>query len=969
MRFHLLDQQSLPVLQAEARFYRHDCGLELFCLDKPDRENLFAILFHTPAKDHSGVAHIVEHTVLSGSRKYPLKDPFIELAKSSLATFLNALTFADCTLYPICSCHAEDYFNLASVYWDAVFNPLLHYQSFQQEAWHYELERRRDGSAKLGLNGIVLNEMSAAYTELENVLERHVFAQLLPDTPLAFDSGGHPEHIPGLSYDEFLKFHKTHYQISQAKIIVSGNIATESKLAFIEERLRELAPERTRPQANVRAVKAPRFYVQRSWRRPRHKTAFYVPQSEGDEAQAAFALAWRIDDKRDPELDLAMQLLDLILLGNAAAPLQKSLLESDLCSALTCCGYDNNYCQTIFQIGLKGCRKNDFAKIEELVSNCLLEQSQGIAPSRVKNALLQLKLNHREIDAEHNLDVLEDILAAWNYDCHPLLFVKQKTAHQSLEERLNTEAGYLENIIKRYLLDNPHRLSLELLPDPMLLQKKMRRIRRRLHQLEQTLSAAELAQISREQLALRARQEQPDSAAALRSLPRLRRLELQKLPLHLPVSAGELANSLPLLRGEVFSNGLTYMQLAFDLGSLPQHLHSTLPFFNNFFPQVGTKELSYVQVAENQAACSAVLSSSLHVCQSIKPGEPTRKILRLSMHCLQELLPQALELFDTQLKRKSFREAKRLRELLKQNHALALSELQAEPALFANLRSAVGLTPAAKEMEQWNGLAFLQNCQHWIQLPETQLKKKTALLDELCAWLAEQSPLLAATVGDNDGFRQLSAFLEAFPGRASQAPANIAQPDSFGRQEYYALHADTNSFVRSHSAPGYQQPQSAALELYAQLLSCGYLWQELRLKNGAYGVSCRYSPLQGILSLQSSEDPNPQHSRSIFDRLKLDTAVNSWSKQDIDDAIIACSRDSARPWCPAETAKTALLHRLCGIDEAARQERRDALLQQSPQSMKAAIQEFWQNYAVQYNDCLIGEAGKAKKMRLQALQI
>lgn len=967
MSFHLLEQQALPALQAEARLYRHDCGLELFCFDNQDRENLFAILLHTPPGDNSGAAHIVEHVVLGGSHKYPLKDPFIELAKSSLATFLNALTFADCTVYPICSCHEKDYFNLAAVYWDAVFHPLLHYHSFRQEAWHYEVRQNNDGRVKLGLNGIVLNEMSAAYTELENVLERGIFSQLLPDTPLAFDSGGHPEHIPNLSYDKFLQFYHRHYQIAQAKIIFTGNIATESKLAFVQERLHELNLEHACVQPH--ADKNPRLYVQTNWRKPRRKTVFYVPESDEEtESNAAFALAWRVDATRNPELDLAMQLLELILLGNAAAPLRKTLLESNLCSALTCCGYDNNYCQTIFQIAVKGCRQGDFERLETLIIDCLHELSQGIAKQRTQNALLQLKLIHREIDAEHNLEILEDILTAWNYNCHPLLFIRQKIDHRNLETRLATQGQYLENIIKKYLLDNPHRLRLELLPDPELLKKKKRRMRERLYRHEQTLDAAGFAQISREQQELQARQEAPDSESSCQSLPRLQRHELRKLSDSLPISESKLANQLPLLRGEVFSNGLAYVQMAFDLENLPEHLQEALPFFNNFFPQVGSKELSYVQMTEKQAASSAVIRSNLHVCANIGAGLPARKILHLSLHCLDDLLPLALEVFQTQLKRKSFREAKRLRELLTQNYAHTLSELQADPATFAGLRSIVGLTPAAEQPERWGGLVFLQNCRTWSKLSETELKKKIKLLDELCAWLATQGPLLASVVGTDTVLARACTFLEQFPYKAPQTIKVATNADSCGRQEYYAINADTNSFVRSYSAPGYLQPQSVALEIYAQLLTCGYLWRELRLKNGAYGVSCRYLPLQGILSLQSSEDPNPLQSRSVFERLTRDAGINSWSSRDIDDAVIACSREEARPWRPAQTAKTALLHRLCGINEASRRQRREMLLQQNPQSIKEAVQAFWQNHAVQYNDCLVGQTGMAKKMKLQPLK-
>lgn len=426
--FQLIQDALVPSLQAKAWRFRHRSGLEVFCLENSDRENLFALQFSTPPIDNTGVPHILEHTVLSGSQKFALRDPFIELVKSSLATFINAMTFADCTVYPVCSCHEKDFFNLSEVYWDAVFHPLLNPHSFQQEGWHYELGKNRKGEPRLRINGIVLNEMSGAYAEMETVLERSVYKYLFPDSPLAFDSGGHPEEIPQLTYQCFLDYYHTHYRYDKAKIIFAGNIPLEKKLAFLQRQLQGV------PDAIAPLPEARRHYQSRKWRFPRQESVSYVPEPDDDEKTAALVLAWRIDSQRNPDLDLAMQLLDLILLGNAGAPLPKTLLESGLCRALTSSGYDDNYCQTLFQIGVRGCRPENFPAIEKLIFDCLKEQSQGIAENKILAAKRQLKLDHAEIGSEYNLDILEDVLAAWNYNYDPLLFLNQEKTWRKLEK-------------------------------------------------------------------------------------------------------------------------------------------------------------------------------------------------------------------------------------------------------------------------------------------------------------------------------------------------------------------------------------------------------------------------------------------------------------------------------------------------------------------------------------------------------
>jgi len=964
--FQLLQDVSVPSLQGRACRFRHTSGLEVLCLQVPDRENLFALHFRTLPSDNTGVPHILEHTVLSGSKKFPLKDPFIELVKSSLATFINAMTFADCTVYPVCSCHEKDFFNLAEVYWDSVFHPLLSQQSFQQEGWHYEIAEDDKNRPKLAINGIVLNEMSGAYAELENVLERSVWQNLFPDSHMAFDSGGHPEQIPQLTYQQFLQYYQTHYQPEKAKIIFTGNIPLERKLDFVRQQLKGV------PQAQVAAEPGPTLFQCRKWRVPRQKRVFYVPEPDDQASDSGvLLLAWSIDSRRDPDVDLAMQVLDLILLGNSAAPLAKTLLESGLCNTLTSSGYDDNCSQTIFQIGVRGCQTENFDRLQQLILKCLEEQSRGISKKKIQAAIRQLRLDHAEIGSDFTLDLLEDILAAWNYNCDPTLFLNQENTWKKLEHNLANKENFLEDLLKKYFLDNPHRLRLELLPDPELLLRRERRVSARLRRIQSAMTAQELESVHQAQITLQKAQQKADPASVRRRLPRLNVEHLASLPPPLPVSECLLNNQLPLLVGEVFTNQVSYLQLAFDLTSLPAHLAPVLPFFANFFHQVGTSAATYDTMAEQQADASTTIRSGLNVCHPANGSTTIKNLFCISMQCLESCLPDALGLLQQQLSKKNFRETKRCQEILREHWSHIQSELQGNGAAFATLRSASGLTEAASRLDEWNGLPHVRQAKCWKELNPKDFLKKLELLDELAFWLAGQTPIVASCAGEAGTLQKISAFLEQFPavGQSSDSDAVQNSDISCGRREFFPLLADVSSFARAFAAPHLSNPHSAALEIYAQLLSCGHLWREVRMKNGAYGVHCQYSPLRRMLILQSSDDPNPARTRTVFERLPKVTASLSWNARDISDAIIACSRGDERPWRPAQVVHSAVLNRVAGLNEDLRALRRRNLLSQTLESVREGATHFWAQFAALQNDCLLGPPESARHLDLSTFQI
>ena len=425
--YELIEEREVSDLNSRGFILKHiKSGARLMLLSNDDENKVFAIGFRTPPADSTGVAHIIEHSVLCGSQKYPVKDPFIEMVKCSMATFINAMTYSDRTVYPAASCNAKDFFNLLSVYWDAVFHPLLTREAFSQEGWHYDfLDKRRK---KLTANGVVFNEMSGYYADFDTILERSVFKYLFPETSLKYDSGGDPADITDLTYEQYLDYYRRHYVPGRAKVLMYGNIPTADKLSFLADRLNEQPIPRPRGRQGA-------HFRQPRWKTARCQREFFLPECAEDK-RGALVLNWFIDDKRDPELDLAMQLLDFLLCGNAGAPINKTLMSCGLGTAMIDGGFENSNLETAFQIGLRGVLPENFDKVEELIVDCLASLVRdGIGDEQLQTAISELRVDQQEIQKLHCLDIMEDVLSAWNYGKDPLCLLDNRANWEQLKKK------------------------------------------------------------------------------------------------------------------------------------------------------------------------------------------------------------------------------------------------------------------------------------------------------------------------------------------------------------------------------------------------------------------------------------------------------------------------------------------------------------------------------------------------------
>lgn len=957
--FTLTDTTSFPSRRLVAKRYRHGCGLEVLSLEANDPENLFCLCFSTEAVDDTGAAHIVEHSVLEGSERFPVKDPFVCLLKTSAATFLNACTYPDRTLYPFITCCPRDYFNLLEVYWDAAFHPLLTPQILGQEGWHYEISREK-GRGRLSINGIVHNEMSGYYSSPTTVLGRMLEKSLFPDSFLRYDSGGVPDKIPGLTYGKFLDFHHGHYHPSVAKVVLYGNIPTEEKLSILEKHLEHdlaVLPLPTKAKTHPAASALPRATG------PMVRRGRFTPDASSQKnGTGLVSVAWALDDTRDMDLDLGFQLMEAVLLGNAAAPLSKALMESGIGAAPISSGYDNETRYTSFCVGMRGVKPKAFPAYERLVLDTLRAcVEKGLPRDQVEGALTGFQGKNQNITSDYVYDTLEDVMAAWQYGDDPFLFLKQADELPHLQERLASNPRYVEDLIQKWLLDNPRRVRLELRPDAGLKSRQDKKLAEKLSARLAGWTPAKQARVEKFQGELKQKALQEDPPEALATIPVLRRTDLPEKVTPFLYEDSILPNGAPARRSNDFTNGLSCLKFALDATTLPVALIPCLKSFLSLVHGLGTARHTYDQVAErwNLLGAAFQLNGSLYtpVC-----GDPVpHQVVKVSVRALDRHFPQALEFLREQLLECSFSERKRLKEVLRGAAAKLFSLLLSRGNFaLAYARAGEGLS-ALGSYNSWTG--GLGTYEQLAKLSKASDKELDVFCEELAAvgrWLAT-APLVGAGVSteDDGAWRAIGEFTSLWKGAAAANDANLlfaATPASApaGRREYGVVPAKVHTCVRAFPAPYATHTDAIPLSLGGNILSSGFLWDEIRAKGGAYGCSLKYQPGIGMAFLHAHDDPHCAQTYRTYDRIAGHLRKNPFTQQQVDQSILQCLGAYLTPLRPADAASQCLDSLMKGSTNQLRQERFDQTQKTAAIQVQDAILRLLEDCP--HNDCALGPA-------------
>ncbi|NOY80658.1 MAG: hypothetical protein GXP31_06595 [Kiritimatiellaeota bacterium] len=940
----------LPCIAVEARHLR--TGARFLHLAADDPEDLFAIAVRTPPPDDTGVPHILEHSVLGGSRKYPVKDPFVEMLKMSMATFINAMTYPDRTVYPVASTVKKDFFNLADVYFDAVFHPNISPLTLDQEGHHLEFVRPGDVGSPLTIKGIVYNEMKGAYSDLDSVVDRISTRGLFPDTPYGRDSGGDPEAIPRLTYPRFRGFLERFYHPSNAFFFVYGGIPTEEHFAFLDARLRD-CPDRR--DIRVRIRRQPR------WTAPRETTvAFPIGPGEDPDRRAAVTMNWLVSDVSDVSTNLAMNVVDHLLLGTAAAPLRKALVDSRLGEDLTPSGFAEGTRETSFHVGLKGtslaCRGEIVALIEDVLRQTAC---RGFAPDKIENALHQLEYGHREIQGMFPLRLMGWVYNAWLYGLDPLTFLRTAEQIDALRGRVKQDPGLFSRLIREHLLDNPHRLTAVVKPEVGLLQQREKALARRLARRKRRMSVAELEAIARRAAELDRLQSAPNPPEAVAALPQLRLKDVPPDPRAIPTELIPVGHELPLLRNDIFANGVNYLVLAFDLGGLPREFLADVSVLTALFSRMGAAGRSYAETADRIAAVTGGVSAGVFAAtQAVDPNR-TQGYFTISFKALDKKFPDALELVRDLLFELDLSDVRRLKDVLTQAQARGRAAIVPSGHQFAARRAARFLSGVSGLSELWYGVSALRTGEEMLadfDRREGELRRR---LERVREHLLRSASVAASFTGTPVFAEPVAEWLRGAFDRRSQASCGGGEltsppPPAPPVREGLAIESDVAFCARALRAPHASSADAPLLRVFSQLAAFEYMWEEIRVKGGAYGGMSMYDSVAGALTFLSYRDPSVARTIAVFDRVREYVERSRWTPEDVERAVIGCAKADERPVRPGPATSTALRRFLIGLDDSLRRERRQALLGVSADDVRAAALRVLDDATNPGNTCVVG---------------
>lgn len=905
--FRITRVTPLPEIRAVAYGAEHiKSGARLLHLHTGDPENLFAIGFRTPPPDDSGLPHILEHTVLCGSRRYPVKDPFVELLRTSLATFLNAMTYPDRTIYPCASINEKDFFNLAGVYCDAVFYPRISLSHFRQEGRHLAFTDPPDPSGSLIYKGIVYNEMKGVYSDLDGLVDREIMKNLFPANAYGRDYGGSPEAIRSLTYREFRRYHRTRYHPSNSLVFLYGSIPTVRHLAFLD---REYLSDFTRTVVDTAIAPQP------AWRKPRRvRRPYPVGSGEDPAGKTAVAAAFRAGRNIRPVETLARHLLSHYLLGHAAAPLRKALIDSRLGEELTDSGYSSSQRDTFFTVGLKGTGEERAEAILDLViETCAAEAVRGLDREKLQASFHNFELASREIKSHYPLRLMDRAFESWSSSGDPLVWMRINRQLRELRRRMETRPGYFEDLLRRMVVENPSRVLLVFPPDPGLAERKERADRRRMKKRKDALSPSERERIDREARELELLQASPNPPEALASLPRLSPEDVPAEPFLLPTEVETVAGR-PFLSTDLFSNGITYLALAFDLRGLCRDDYLHLPLLAAALCEMGAAGYDFAEMASREAACSGGVDAVLSAGGTAGDHRIFRPSLTVSCRALDRKLPEMLSMLSDRLTGCDLSDHGRLRDVILQGKVALKSRVIPSGNSFALSRAARGLSLNCALHETLKGL---DQVRHFDRLPAEFASGRRDIQNRLARildFLQSRNRITLSVVGQGKAVAAVrewyGTLLSGLDRGKKTGEDGLEPPAVFGR-EGIAVPSEVAFVARAFPAVSYTHPAAPALHLISRNLSYGYLWERVRVRGGAYGCSAVYQPLRGLFAFSSYRDPN------IVETFRAYDGVGDYIEKEMDltgpgveQAIIGAVQTLDRPIRPGQAVELALARHL-----------------------------------------------------------
>ncbi|HMP75943.1 MAG TPA: insulinase family protein [Kiritimatiellia bacterium] len=915
--FELVRSEELTEYGAKAHLYRHvKTGAELLSVEAPDENKVFGITFRTPPSDHTGVAHILEHSVLCGSKKYPTKEPFVELLKGSLQTFLNAFTYPDKTCYPVASQNLQDFYNLIDVYLDAVFYPLLTRATYEQEGWHYELEAP---DKPLVFKGVVFNEMKGVYSSPDSVLIEQAQHSLFPDTVYGLDSGGDPAHIPDLTYEQLTGFHQRFYHPSNSRIFFYGDDDPARRLELLDAWLSAYEP-----QAPDSAVA-----VQAAFPASRESTHAYSVDAEGG-GKSFVASNWVWPAPTDAAAALHAQVLGHILIGTPASPLRKALLESGLGEDLTGCGLETHARQMFFSTGLRGVDDVNVGKVAPLIRSTLAGLAEnGIDPKTLDAALNTVEFALRENNTgsyPRGLVLMLRALSSWNYDGDPLAPLRFAEPFAALRARIAAGERVFEDLIRQWMLDNPHHTVVTLRPDAELAARRDAAERARLDAARAAMSEADVQAVAAHTAELIAMQGAPDDPAALAKIPRLSVADLPRENKLIPTQKHYLAQTRVLFH-DLFTNGILYLDVGFSLRALTPELLPYVPLLGRALLETGTRAEDYV--ALNQRIGSRTGGIAARTFTSVvRETDSGTCWLFLRGKALEHQTADLLAILHDVLTGARLDLRNRIKQIALEEKAGLEAGLVPSGHQYVGLRLRAGFDEANRAAESMGGVSYLQFLRKLVKDIDGDWDAVAAALERTLEALVNRRTMVVNATIDAEAWSriepQLTAFLADLPQKAVRQPEWPAAGQT--ASEGLAIPAAVNYVGKAFRWRDTGHAFSGSDLVVNRFLRTAYLWEKVRVQGGAYGGFCTLDHRAGLISFVSYRDPNLKATLDVYDAAADYLANLELDREELEKAIIGAIGDLDQYMLPDARGYAALCRYLANDSDAFRQQMRAQVL-------------------------------------------
>ena len=916
--FSLVREEELREAGGRARLWRHNAtGAELFSVCNGDENKVFGVSFRTPPKDSTGVAHILEHSVLCGSEKYPVKEPFAELLKSSLQTFLNALTFPDKTCYPVASCNLQDFHNLVDVYLDAVFHPRIDENVFRQEGWHIETDAP-DGA--WSFKGVVYNEMKGVYSSPESVLQEKCQQSVFPDMLYSLDSGGDPEVIPTLTFEDFRRFHAAYYHPSNARFFFWGDDEEDARLQKLEAVLQGYS---ARPVDSAVPLQ-PRLSL------PRKVEVPYAASEEAGEDKAHAAVNWLLCETRDTEEMLVLEMLEHILSGLPGSPLNKALLDSGLGEDIAGCGLETELRQAYFSLGMFSMRSEDADAMERIMMETLADLAEnGVPASSIEAALNSLEFTLRENhtgSCPRGLSAMFSSLSDWLYDGDPFAPLAWEKPLASIKRRLAAGEKIFEGAIRRWFLENPHRVLVVAVPQKGLAEARAERERQRLDALREGMTEAQRAETASAAQALRQAQQAADSQEALDTVPSLKRGDLPEKSAVVPSSLASISG-LDVMTHPIDTMGIVYARMAFGLSAVPQRLLPLLPLYARALTEMGTERHDFVRLGEEIAARTGGMGASPVIAAHMGDGSPVA-ILNVASKCTAEKLQDMAAVMDEVLTAQDFADRERFAQMVLEEKARLEQSAIPSGNAFVRLRLGGSLSLVGRMNEEMLGVSamdFMRGLERRVEEDWPSVREDLLLLHRLIVRRNDARLDITADAGLIDG------AAKAMVGLAGRLPAREALREAcdfapLPQGELLSVPAQVNYVGLGFLLKDAGYRYSGAHAVVMRHLRMGYLWDRVRVQGGAYGCSASFSRATGAFIFSSYRDPNVARTLEAYRNCAEYLENVRLSEADLTRAVVGTIGDVDHYLLPGDRGAAAFSRWMTGFTDEERQRRREEIL-------------------------------------------